>query len=152
MSSKRAGNRLMHVLRSRGINQSRLAEQAGTTAATISRIISGKLGLTVKLAERISQVTGFRAGWLLTGEPPTASNEKLAATIRSTYLAGWRDAMAAVNLALTGVEEPLPDQSALSSPEPPASLDAVKRHRQELVDLGRVEPLGRPPVRRRKPA
>ena len=152
MRGKETGDRLAQVLSARRITQSRLAELVATTPATISRILAGKLGLTTQLAERISDKTGFRAGWLLTGDLPAAKDETMAQTLRATYLAGWRDAMTAVSAALETVGEPAVERPMTKGRQLSASLAAAKQRRQELVALGRVGPPNARPARRQKPA
>src|SRR3990172_7163599 len=100
MTDRAIGQRVAEALRSRDLNQSQLAAKVGTSGATISRVIAGKLGLSVKLAEQIAAITEVRAGWLLTGELPMRRGQDLNAVAEASYLAGWRDAIASATLHL----------------------------------------------------
>jgi transcriptional regulator with XRE-family HTH domain len=64
---------------SRGMTQTALADAAGTTAATISRIESGKTGYSQELIERVAAVLNIGTSELLFMDPqdPAAFFRKL---------------------------------------------------------------------------
>ena len=145
------GPRMRTLLRTRGLSQVALAQAIGTTGATISRIVSGKAGLTVGMARRIAATTGVRSAWLLTGELPMVEGQDLNAVARESYLAGWRD-------AVSSIEQRLKELSALAPGMAPevsrrgslSALAAAKRHHQELEARGLVRPPAAPPARRKR--
>ena len=138
--------RLQHLLRTRGITQSTMASAIGTTPATVSRIAAGKAGLTVDMAERMGAETSVRAGWLLTGELPMYAGQDIGAIAREGYLAGWRDAVAAMEQRLPEVAGGVPagDRPA-TRPSQSSALADAKRNHQELARSGVP---GTPAVRR----
>ena len=153
MTGNYPGRRLRELLASGGLSQSEIAEAVRTTGATISRIIGGKSGLTVGMAERIAAVTGVRAGWLLTGEIPMYPNQDLGNITREAYLAGWRDAVSAMRNRMDEIATGAPSGKAESTRRGSVSaLDAAKRHRRELEERGLVHPPAAPAARRRKRA
>ncbi|TFH40084.1 MAG: XRE family transcriptional regulator [Lysobacterales bacterium] len=147
------GQRVGEALQAKGLNQSQLAAKVRTSGATISRVIAGKLGLSVELAEQIAGITGVRAGWLLTGELPMRPGQDLAAVAEASYRAGWQDAIASVERDLKVLARQGSKQSPAVSPRgSAAALAAAKRHREELEALGLVHPPAVPPAHRRKRA
>jgi transcriptional regulator with XRE-family HTH domain len=146
MAFNDVSNRLQQLLRSRGATQSEFASTIGTTPATVSRIAAGKAGLTVEMAHRIAAKTGVRAGWLLTGELPMYAGQDMGAIARAGYLAGWRDAVAAMEQRLYEVAAGAPagDRPA-KRPSATSALADAKRNHQELAKLG---VLHAPPAKR----
>jgi len=151
LNSAATGQRVDEAIRAQRLNQSQLAALTGTSGATISRVIAGKLGLSVELAERIAAVTGVRAGWLLTGELPMRQGQDLNAVAEASYLKGWRDAVASAEQQLKGMAEQGPGGISGVSPRASSSrLAAAKRHLQELEARGLVRAHVVPPAPRRK--
>ena len=153
MTDRAIGQRVAEALQARKLNQSQLAATVGTSTTTISRVISGKTGLSVELAEQVAATTGVRAGWLLTGELPMRPGQDLAAVAEASYLAGWRDAIAGVeqNLKVLAKQRPK-ESSAISRRGSLSALAAAKRHHQELEARGLVRPPAASPARPRKRA
>ena len=148
-----AGIRVQRLLEVRGINQSALAELVESTPATISRIVSNKTGLSVRLANEMASKTGVRAGWLLTGELPMFPGQDIGAVARDSYMAGWRDAVSATMSHLRKfASAPPSSEDAPNLPEPPAGLGAARRNRRELEEMGRVPSQGAGRPRRQKRA
>jgi transcriptional regulator with XRE-family HTH domain len=137
MAANDVSIRMQQLLRAHGVTQSALAAAIGTTPATISRIAAGKAGLTVEMAHRLATKTGVRAGWLLTGELPMYAGQDMGAIAREGYLAGWRDAVAAMEQRLYEVAggAPTGDQPA-KRPSSASALADAKRNNQELARLG----------------
>ena len=145
------GQRVAEAIRVQGLNQSQLAAKAGTSGATISRVIAGKLGLSVELAGRIAAVTDVRAGWLLTGELPMRRGQDLNAVAEASYLKGWRDAVASAEQQLKRMAEQGPGGiSGVSFRGSSSRLAAAKRHLQELEARGLAGPRAAPLVPRQK--
>src|SRR3990172_7842770 len=154
MTDGAIGKRVGEALRTRQLNQSQLATKVGTSGATISRVIAGKLGLSVELAEQIAGITGVGAGWRLIGELTMRRGQDLNAVAEASYLAGWQDAIANAGQQLREMAKQGPKGSSEVSPPrgSPARLAAAKRHLQELEARGLVRPRAAPPARRRKRA
>jgi transcriptional regulator with XRE-family HTH domain len=140
MAYNEVSTRMQHLLRAREVTQSDLADGIGTTPATVSRIAAGKAGLTVEMAHRIAAETGVRAGWLLTGELPMYAGQDMGAIAREGYLAGWRDAVAAMEQRLYEVAGGAPaGDRPTKRPSPTSALADAKRNHQELADRRRGE-------------
>lgn len=151
MAFNNVSTRMQQLLRARGVTQSDLAGVIGTTPATVSRIAAGKAGLTVDMAHRIAGQTGVRAGWLLTGELPMYAGQDTGAIAREGYLAGWRDAVAAMEQRLHEVAGGIPaGHGPATRPSSASALADAKRDHQELAKLGVLRaPAARRPRRRK---
>lgn len=77
MQHKPSRNQLGAWRKFRGLNQEQLAEATGTTKATISRLESGKVGLSQKWLEALAPVLGTTPAGLL--EAPAATSDRSAA-------------------------------------------------------------------------
>ncbi len=132
------GDQLAELLRMLDISQSQLADDIGTTAASVSRIVSGKQALTLGMAELIASRTGARVGWLMTGELPVFPNQARDDMNKAAYQAGWRAAMQAVLSDVTALRDTVkpgkPGKRAATSPS--ATVAAARRHRAELAQRG----------------
>lgn len=147
------GPRMKELLRVRGLSQIALADAIGTTGATMSRIVAGKAGLTVRMAHKIAAQTGVRSAWLLTGELPMMEGQDLSAVARESYLSGWRDAIASIEQRLKELGTLVPGLSPeISRRGSLSALGAAKQHRLELEARGLARPQGAPPRPRRKRA
>lgn len=59
------GERVKEAIKAKGIKQARLAEMLHITENAVSMIINGKRSLSPKRAAQISEITGWRADYLL---------------------------------------------------------------------------------------
>ncbi len=136
------GDQLAELLRMLDISQSQLADEIGTTAASVSRIVSGKQALTLGMAELIASRTGARVGWLMTGELPVFPNQARDDMNKAAYQAGWRAAMQAVLSDVTALRDSVkPAKPAgrgrkAAPTSPSATVAAARRHRAELAQRG----------------
>jgi transcriptional regulator with XRE-family HTH domain len=145
-----AGSRLAELLRRGGLTQAQLADETGTTAASVSRIVAGKQGLTVEMATMVAEVTGVRVSWLLTGELPIYPDAVGQDISRAAYEAGWRAALRAVLRQVGDLEAEAsgPPAKAPSRPSRLAAVDAAQRHRAELEQGGLAKKTGPTKARR----
>lgn len=148
MTDRAIGQRVAEAQRTRSLNQSQLAAKVGTSGATISRVIAGKLGLSVELAEQVAAITGVRAGWLLTGELPMRRGQDLNAVAEASYLAGWRDAIANATQQLR--EMPVQGPKGSSDIRPVKSLSGLAAAKRHLEKRGVTHSRVVPRARRRK--
>ncbi len=134
------GDQLAELLRMLDISQSQLADDIGTTAASVSRIVSGKQALTLGMAELIASRTGARVGWLMTGELPVFPNQARDDMNKAAYQAGWRAAMQAVLTDVTALRDSVkpggPGKAKRAATSPSATVAAARRHRAELAQRG----------------
>jgi transcriptional regulator with XRE-family HTH domain len=143
--------RLSQIVRSQGLSQADLAADLGTTTATVSRILSGKQGLTLATAEKLAARMEVRAAWLLTGELPVRPDQSRSEAGEAAYMAGWHAAVTAMGQRLNELIES-PEAAGTTSPGSPSSLGAAKRHRRELEARGLAHPPAAQPKRRKKRA
>lgn len=67
--------RLTEVLWSMPFKQAELSRKLGISESYLSKIKSGKVRLTRKMAARIGEVAGVEGDWILTGQPPKLMRE-----------------------------------------------------------------------------
>jgi transcriptional regulator with XRE-family HTH domain len=147
------GEQLAELLRMLDMSQSQLAEEIGTTAASVSRIVSGKQALTLGMAELIAERTGARVGWLMTGELPVFPNQARDDMNKAAYQAGWRAAMQAVLSDVTALRDtvkPAKPRRGKRATSPSATVAAARRHRAELAQRGLLGRRARPGRRRKR--
>jgi len=147
------GDQLAELLRMLDLSQSQLADDIGTTAASVSRIVSGKQALTLGMAELIASRTGARVGWLMTGELPVFPNQARDDMNKAAYQAGWRAAMQAVLSDVTALRDSVkPAKGKRAATSPSATVAAARRHRAELAQRGLLGGARNRATRRRKRA
>ena len=62
------GERLNTFLQSKGLSKTEAEKLAGLSSGSVSNITTGKIGLSVNYARKLSSALGVSASWLLTGE------------------------------------------------------------------------------------
>jgi transcriptional regulator with XRE-family HTH domain len=73
MSKKYMKNNLVELRKKRGLTQAELAERAGTTEATISRLETGDRQLNSKWLERLGKALKVKPAQIVEGTPPLDS-------------------------------------------------------------------------------
>lgn len=68
MGREEVAERLKRYLKRKGLKQEVIASQLNTQRSYLSSILTGKRAIGVNFANRMQEVFGISAGWLLTGE------------------------------------------------------------------------------------
>ena len=120
------GPRLRGLREGKGLTQAGLAKQLKLDQTLISKVETGKAGLTAEIAAVAAAFFGVRAGWLLFGEG------EAPAGLADAYVAGLQDALTATQETIEALRQ--------------RAIGIATGHADPVAEEG-IVPLDRPPVR-----